>query len=56
MRISLTRPIFQDVPDWLESYASGAGAAGTGWNARGGSSGFGGSDMRNDNSNYGHGK
>lgn len=45
----------QDVPDWLDGYAGGAGAAGTGWNTRGGSGGFGGSDVRNDKSNYGHG-
>jgi len=36
----------QDVPDWLDSLASGTSAAGTGgWNSRGGR-GFGGSDMR----------
>ena len=38
--------ICQDVPDWLESEASGMGAAGSGgWNS-GGGNGFGGTDAR----------
>jgi len=43
----------QDVPDWLESIASGSSAAGSGgWNTRGGRGGFGGSDVRDSNSGW----